>query len=101
MNIKLLAIVTPTSIYHLSRIGAIRLGDIGLLVVYRIVYFRVVFELVFQTCINFCTYVLSNSNRYLIEFIVVFTVFDFFNVLGRVSSMVIETTGITHQPTNF
>ena len=35
------------SIFLLS-LGEIRLGDFGLLVIYRIVYFGVVFDLVFQ-----------------------------------------------------
>ena len=49
----------------------IRLGDFGLLVIYIIVYFGVVFELVFHICINSNPCVFSNPNRSLIEFLAV------------------------------
>ena len=39
----------------LPSLGEIRLGDFGLLVIYRIVYFGVVFNLVFQI-LNICTH---------------------------------------------
>ena len=56
----------------LPSLGEIRLGDFRLLVIYRIVYFGMVFDLVFQICINSHTYVFSNSNRSLIGFMAVF-----------------------------
>ena len=56
----------------LPSLGEIRLEDFGLLVIYRIVYFGVVFYLVFQIFINSCMYVFSNSNPYLIKFMAVF-----------------------------
>ena len=57
----------------LSSLGEIRLGDFGILVIFRIVYFGVVFDLVFQKYINSRTYACSNSNRSLIELLGVFT----------------------------
>ena len=64
----------------LPSIGEIRLGDFGLLVIYRIVYFGVVFDLGFQICINSCTYVFSNFNRSLIEFLAIFFSMQIFNM---------------------
>ena len=52
----------------LPSLGEIRLGYFVLFVIYRIVYFGMVFDLVFQICINSRTYVFSNSDHYLIEF---------------------------------
>ena len=48
------------SIFLLS-LGWIRLGYFGLLVIYRTVYFGVVFDLVFKICINYRTYAFKNS----------------------------------------
>ena len=56
------------SLFSFRALEKLDLGDFGLLVIYRIVYFGVVFDLVFQICINSRTYVFSNSNRSLIEF---------------------------------
>ena len=58
------------SLFSFVSLGEIRLGDFGLLVIYRIVYFGVVFHLIFQICINYRTYIFSKSNHSLIEFII-------------------------------
>ena len=48
------------------------------MVIYRIVYFGVVFDLVFQMCINSRTYVFSKSNKSLIKLMAVFFSIQFF-----------------------
>ena len=67
----------------LSSPREIRLGGFGLLVIYSIFYFGVVFDLVFQTCNNYRTYVFSNYNHSLIKFLAVFCSMPFFVVVGR------------------
>ena len=64
----------------LPSLGEIRLGGFGLLVIYRIVYFRVVFDLVFQTCKNSRTNVFLKSDRPLFEFMVIFLSMRFFKL---------------------
>ena len=64
----------------LPRLREIRLRYFGLLVIHRIVYFGVVFDLVFQICINYCTYVFSNPNRSLFKFLAVFFSVQWFNM---------------------
>ena len=55
------------------------------MVIYRIVYFGVVFDLIFQISINSHTYAFSNSYRSLIEFMAVFFSMRFLKyVVGRV-----------------
>ena len=65
LNSKNKLILFMMSIYYviyllLTSPGEIRFGDVGLLVIYSIVYFGVVFDLVFQIRINFRTCVFSN-----------------------------------------
>ena len=61
----------------LPSLGEIRLGDIGLLAIYRIFYFGVGLNLFFQICINSRTYVFSYSKHSLIEFLAISSVCDF------------------------
>ena len=68
--------------------GEIRLGDFGLLVIHRIVYFGVVFDLVFQKCINSRTYVFSNCNCSLIEFMAILFSMRFLNMYQVESSQI-------------
>ena len=61
-------------VYHvislfLPSLGVTRHGVFGLLFIYRIVYFGVIFDLVIQKCKNFRGYVSSKSNRSLIKLI--------------------------------
>ena len=64
----------------LPSLGEIRLGDFGLLAIYITVYSGVVFDLVFKICFNSRTYVFSNSNHSLIEFLAVFFSMRFLNM---------------------
>ena len=64
----------------LQSLGEIRLRDFGLLIIDRIFYFGVVFDLVFQICMNSHMYIFSNSNHSLIEFMAVFFGIKFLNI---------------------
>ena len=78
-------------VYHIISLSLPRFGEnilrgFGLLVIYRIIYFGGVFDLVFQTCKNFGTYVFSNYYGSLINFIaVLFSMWLFKLQLSRVS----------------
>ena len=81
----------------LPSLGEIRLGDFGLLVLYRIVYFGVVFDLVFQICINSRTYVFSNSYPSLIEFMASRSGTDFQPAGGRIMMTALKAKKIEIQ----
>ena len=74
----------------LQSLVEIRLGYLDFWFFYRIVYFGVVFDLVFQKCINSRTYVFSNSNCSLIEFLAVFFSMRFFICSRQIIQIYIE-----------
>ena len=68
------------SLFSFQALEKLDLDVLDFWLFYRIVYFGVVFDLVFQICINSRTYVFSNSSRSLIEILAVFFSMRFFYI---------------------